>query len=223
MTSVQLFLKSPVPSSGRSWWSTGWRERSLLKTRQAGPGRGGQWYNVLLGTRPKWNPEPVPGPVLFIAFVKDMGGAASERFWWLRVGWEGRGSCFQGPSRCWEPCEVQHRGARFCSQGGRGQLHSKAWRLLGTAQAAARLQEEDPQESRQELVCSALHREAAAVLSPVLGPWHERHIAMLKGRPQWCQWEHSFSHSTRRAESDPCEWSPDGAHFPASSHRYHHG
>lgn len=51
-------------------------EISIENWGQAGPGD--QWNKVLLGARPKQYPEPVPGPVLFTTFVKELGHGAVQ-------------------------------------------------------------------------------------------------------------------------------------------------
>lgn len=117
MTSVRLFIKSPVPSSG-----TGWTERSLLETP-------GQWYEVLLGTRPKWYPEPVPGPVLFITFVKDLEeGAVHPQHFADDTGWVERveDAASRDPAGAGNLVKCSIKRCQVLLPG-RGQLCSKAW------------------------------------------------------------------------------------------------
>lgn len=51
-------------------------EKLIETCGQAGPGHGDQWNKVLLEA--KQYPEPVPGPVLFITFVKELGHGAVQ-------------------------------------------------------------------------------------------------------------------------------------------------
>lgn len=139
MTSVRLFIKSPVPSSGTGWTE---RERGLLETP-------GQRYKVLLGTRPTWYPEPVPGPVLFITFVKDLEeGAMHPQHFADDTGWvervEDAASRDTPGAGNLVKCSIKRCQVLLP---GRGQLCSKAWDC----------EEDHPQESRQEVVPSAQH------------------------------------------------------------------